>query len=209
MLDHDSDINKAVINSILSLTNALYHPPLFNMMTKEELRDALSTGQIESKKWLLHNLVLEAAKYPFPQMKIVVAGGWIGLLSAAINHLNHNWQADSLDLLEKNYHIAHLVLDKLQGQSIMADMYQFDYSSYNCVINTSTEHIAHLQSWLSLIPTGTFVVLQNNNSAHLNGHINCATSVDDFLNKAQLRQVLFSGELKFPFYHRYMIIGLT
>lgn len=208
MLNENPAINKAVIDSITSLTNALYHPPIFSKVSKEELRDALSLGQIESKKWLLYHLLHISNDYKLDPLKIIVVGGWFGFLSASLNHLRGDWQADSLDILKDNFEIAQLVLDKLKGESILSDMYTFNYFKYNCVVNTSTEHIPDLQSWLNLIEPQTLVVLQNNNTSHLNGHINCAHSIEEFLKMTQLTKILFSGELKFSFYSRYMIIGI-
>jgi hypothetical protein len=203
-------MNENLINSlspidraIIGFTNALYDPVAFNAVTKEEMRDALSSGQLMSKKWLLNKL-LEVL--PAHRARFIVVGGWIGLLARAINETCPLFKADSLDISESSTTIANLVLAGT-GTAIHSDMYKFDYAGYDCVVNTSMEHISDTSSWIDLIDAGTLIVAQSNNARHVLDHVNCVDSAAELERSLNLSETLYAGELVFPMYTRYMVIG--
>ena len=189
--------------SIIQLTSALYDSKCMDSISKEQLRDALSSGQLISKKWLLDEL-----NKVHITGKGIVVGGWVGLLACAIEHMT-DISIDSLDIDPQSIRIAHSTLGKSSGVAILADMYDFDYTNYDFVINTSTEHIPDIQQWLSGIKKGTTVCLQSNNAFMIDSHINCVNDIEEFLSKVQLTEILYSGEYVFPMYTRYMIIGVA
>ena len=192
----------AVEQAIIAFTNALYQPQCFAAVTKEEMRDALSSGQLMSKKWLLYKM----SKYLNDNKNVIVVGGWIGLLARAINALG-DVRADSLDISEHATEVARAVLLN-HGAAILADMYDFDYQNYQCVVNTSAEHIPDIGEWMQLIKPGTLVVVQNNNARHIPEHINCVDSAAELERSLNLSQTLYADELVFPMYTRYMVIGI-
>ncbi len=201
-MDVNLNINMTPIErAIIGFTNALYDPVCSGYVSKDEMRDALSSGQLMSKKWLLNELT-----NCFPR-KILVVGGWIGLLARAINESYPLYHADSLDLSAASTHVANQVLAGT-GQAILADMYDYDYTGYDCVINTSSEHIPDIASWLDLIDAGTTIVVQSNNARHVPDHVNCVDSVTELERSLNLSEILFAGELVFPMYTRYMVIGI-
>lgn len=200
-MDANQNINVTPIErAIIGFTNALYDPVCYDYVTKEEMRDALSSGQLLSKKWLLDELSKCHAR------NILVVGGWIGLLARAINETYPLFKADSLDLSATSTHVAQHVLAGT-GHAIFADMYDYDYTGYDCVINTSSEHIPNIASWLDLINAGTLIVCQSNNARHVPDHVNCVDSVTELERSLNLSETLFAGELVFPMYTRYMVIG--
>jgi hypothetical protein len=191
-------------HAIIGFTNALYDPACMASVSKEEMRDALSSGQLMSKQWLLDKIV-DILPLDGPT-KVLVAGGWIGLLARAINECDTRFMADSLDINEKSTMVAHQVLAGT-GTAIHSDMYDFDYTGYACVVNTSSEHIPNIASWLDLIDVGTMLVVQSNNARHVPDHVNCVDSVTELERSLNLSETLFAGELIFPMYTRYMVIG--
>lgn len=192
-----------VERSIIRFTNALYTQSCFDLITKEQMRDALSSGQLLSKKWLIDTL---NRVYPLP-MRVVVVGGWIGLIASALNEMHDRYTADSLDIDPNAAKIADQVLAGSLGKSILADMYDFDYKRYGCVINTSMEHIPDTRQWIDLIDAGTLIVAQSNNARHISDHVNCVDSATELAESLNLSDVHYCGELKFPMYTRYMVIG--
>jgi trans-aconitate methyltransferase len=154
-----------------------------------------------SKKWLLDNL-----QSWFPSGKLIVVGGWIGLLARAINTFP-NVRADSLDISQQATEVARAVLAH-EGNAILSDMYDFNYDDYQCVVNTSGEHIPDLGEWMKLIKPGTVVVVQSNNARHIPDHINCVDCAAELERSLNLSETLYAGELVFPMYTRYMVIGI-
>jgi hypothetical protein len=166
-------------------------------------------GQINSKIWLIENLEKFAPSTP---SKIVIHGGWNGVLSNLL--FNSKIPIDnivSLDLDPNCEEIARTVnkRQEMQGRffAVTADMTEYEYSA-DIVINTSCEHITSgaYRRWLNLVPDNALVVLQSNNYIELEEHINCMSSLDEFEQTSKLN-ILMSDKLNLPKYDRYMIIG--
>ena len=89
-------------------------------------------------------------------------------------------------------------------------MYDFDYagaSAFDCVVNTSCEHIPDLGGWLRRLPPGALVALQSNDYAREPDHVACVGSLDEFEKHAGLSDILFRGERPTKNYRRFMLIG--
>jgi hypothetical protein len=166
-------------------------------------------GQLRSKVWLIENLARYTSQYP---SKIVVHGGWNGVLSSllfnsviAIKHIT------SIDIDETCKETARTICknQEMEGKfmALTADMCKFEYNA-DIVLNTSCEHITQEQyeQWLSNVPDNALIVLQSNNYSELDEHIRCASSTEEFITQSKL-DVSFIDELELPLYTRYMIIG--
>lgn len=199
--------------SILSdLAGACYAEPSIKL---EAVRDAMSKGQLYSKLWLIHSLMNYYVK---DNMNILIVGGWIALLAKLMYGLNQSKNRInsiiSLDIDPSCEKFANVLLhrentlDNKKFKAITGNMYEFDYSSVNfdVIINTSCEHIQNIQEWLDKIPNRKTVVLQSNNY-EIPEHINIIKSLDEFKSKIKLYKMIYSSELKFDMYSRYMIIG--
>ena len=116
------------------------------------------------------------------------------------------------------------VMDSWKFQASIADIhtitYPFKYEvskadgsvcslvdNPDTIINTSCEHIENFADWYAKIPNGKLVVLQSNNYADVEEHVNIHTSLESFVLQTPMKTELFSGELKLPKYTRYMRIG--
>lgn len=196
--------------TLIDLTNALYSSSAFDAISKEELRDILSSGQVMSKKWLIQEFSKIYSLHYNTGLKAIVCGGWVGFLTQALINLDENIFADTLDINEKSIAAAKVVTHSSgRSTSICGDMYNFDYSSYTCIVNTSAEHIPDLKEWVSKLPKGILIVVQSNNARHITEHISCVDSPEELESLLSLSEVFYSGELKFPMYTRYMVIGKT
>lgn len=118
------------------------------------------------------------------------------------------------------------VVDDWQFKASTADMYMINYVDYgyttlradgtsvmlretpDVIINTSCEHLDHFDDWWKLIPIEKLCALQSNNYFESPDHVNCVSSIDEFLQQTQFTKVLYSGELDLEKYTRYMIIGM-
>ena len=196
-------------DTIIAFTNGLYAEGALDLMTKEEMRDALSSGQLKSKQWLL-DVFAEELQQEIDNCELstaVVVGGWVGFIAHALDAGDPLFTVDSLDLCGNATKVAANTLAECKGRAIKGDMYDFDYSKYQCVINTSAEHISDMPSWINLVTPGTFVVVQSNNARHVPDHVNCVDSSDELTALLGLSAVFYADELVFPMYTRYMVIG--
>lgn len=199
-----------MMEAIINFTNALYDQRCFDLLSKEEIRDILSQGQLISKIWLLENFLIIFKNNPeLFQLKTVVVGGWVGLLARALNHLDPKITADSNDIDPDATLIASLTLDKIRGNAFTQDMYDIDYASYQCIVNTSAEHIENVSAWAKKVPKGSFLVVQSNNGRNIEGHISCVDSCEELEQMLNLSEVYYSGKLFFSNYTRFMVIGKT
>jgi hypothetical protein len=193
-----------------------------------DMLDAFSNGQIDSKFWLL----TELDKLGLDLGNVWTLCGWIGSLAYIINNsknnlkLNHirsfdidnrcasladqlnktalldNWKfkASTLDVNSIRYNDYKFATSKSDGTV------QYIYESANTVINTSCDHMDR-NTWWERIPSGTLVVLQNNNFLEKEEHVNIVTSLGEFKNRYPMHSVLYEGELDCNLYTRYMLIG--
>lgn len=203
-------INSKFVSDVVGL---LYSPEMFKV-SADEVRDALSFGQLESKIWLAKNLNTLNVRHI---EKILIVGGWIGTLSNIIFQMYpFPIHITSSDLNQDCENAARKINEDYSDSftAMTADMYKMDYSDYanDLVINTSCEHIENVQDWLNLLSPGTLVCLQSNNMFGVDGHVNCCPNLDDFHRKAKLSEVYYADEIIInlwskPNHKRFMIIG--
>lgn len=192
---------------VFSTIGLLYDKPYYGV-TDDEIRDALSKGQLCSKLWLA-----EAYRCCVAGNKTVdalIVGGWIGTLSYILLQQNDNLLITSLDI---NPFCARSAAQINHGFSksfaaITHDMYEYDrYEDFQVVINTSCEHIPDVRAWLDKLAKGTIVILQSNDYFVDEDHINCVSSIEEFKDKTLLSEVLYADSRNFGVYTRFMIIG--
>lgn len=193
--------------TIINFTNSLYHFPNMEYISKEAMRDLLSSGQLMSKAWLIdkfkdHVYLAGECEYG---MKAIVCGGWVGFLAQLMNNAFKLLSTDSIDLDPNSTAIAKYVL--LNGDALLGDMYELDYTPYGVILNTSAEHIPDVRKWSDGIPKGKLVVVQSNDARQIEEHISCVDSAEELAEKLNLSEVLYMGSMKFSMYTRFMIIG--
>jgi hypothetical protein len=208
---HAVDLNPVEL-AVIDFTNAMYDDKVFSLIAKEEIRDALSSGQLISKKWLLdvceHKLGLEFVCDDHPEVPIIVVGGWVGLLAQSLNHLRDCITADTLDINADTTRIARQVLTHHpRARAITGDMHDFDYSPYQVVVNTAAEHIPDVKAWSNKIPKGTTLIVQSNDARHVAEHVSCVDSAWELADLLDLETVTYAEFLTFSMYTRFMVIG--
>jgi hypothetical protein len=181
----------------------------------QHLSVAFNHKQIGSKLWLRRTL----AEVLGPDLgRVLVAGGWLGVLAALLLD-DPGLVIAELTSLDRDPGCAAVatVLNRRhvgRFRAVTADMYDVDYGHaggprFDLVINTSCEHIPDVAAWLALLPPGSAVCLQSNDYFREPDHIACVESVEAFAAQARLGVVLFRGERPTKNYRRFMLIGQT
>ncbi len=179
-----------------------------------ELKRGLSTGQIESKLWLID--ILRGILPRDRAYRFAVIGGWLGVLPYLLHQLQPELvsQVVQLDLNPDVNRIAKGWNVPL-GENFTAldkDALLYEYEDQpEIVVNTSCEHFTQkeLGLWLRRLPAGRVVALQSNDFFDEPGHVNCYHNVFDFRKSLELQTYLFTGEMQFEKYRRHMVIGIT
>lgn len=169
--------------------------------------EAFWRGQIHSKIWLIDNLV------PFVKMpvSIDIHGGWVGVLASLLFQSKINCTfIRNIDIDPACESISRIMNkgEEIEGkfEAITSDMSLIE-SDADVVINTSCEHIDQqtYDIWLSKLPMNSLLVLQSNNY-DIGEHVRIAKNLEDFKKQSQI-QIFWAGEITFPKYTRYMLIG--
>ena len=191
-----------------------------------DLNDFLSRGQVRSKLWMMAELknILEDDYIG----NIVVIGGWYNFLAHFFfNDFTVN-KIYSIDVDERVVEpskrlyphqveqgsflpLVHNINDlEWSGKTLrrfdMNDRRYYDIDTFNCVVNTSCEHMDN--TWFERLPEGTFVVLQTNDYFSNPQHSNCCKDLADAVAKYPMTHVMYQGELDTHLYNRFMVIGV-
>lgn len=193
------------------IASAFYDPFVISSVPITEIRDAISDGQILSKLWLTSRLQAMLDEDQIQKgARVAILGGWIGTLSLMFNVHELPIVVTSIDLDARANTVAHKLNYDFEGFSTMnIDMYDIDYSQFDVIINTSSEHIPDIPAWRDKIPEGKIIIVQNNNYFDGNGHVSCVDNSDQLRRMLNLSEVFYEGTRKFPVYDRYMLIGRT
>lgn len=192
------------------------------------LWEALSAGQVASKKWLIEEL----EKLGLELGNIFVLGGWWGLLPAMMfeselrfqkirsfdidpscaaiaetmnrAYLKEDWafKASTADMCSLDYHEA--VFTTLRSDGSVVELRERP----DTLINTSCEHLADFAAWWARVPRGKLLALQSNDFTAHPEHVNCVKSLEEFEQQAPLSRVLYRGELALQDYRRFLLIGM-
>ena len=201
---------KTEFSLITRISSVLYDQFVFDHLDKAELRDALSDGQLYSKIWLIDELRPALENYTKENpAKVVILGGWIGLLAHMMFILDLPVKVTSVDLDARANIIAEKVNWDHDFKASTQDMYGVDYSSFDVIINTSSEHIPDISKWRQEIPAGKIIAVQNNNYEEGEGHISTVPNSSRLRTILQLSDVTYDGARTFPQYNRFMLIGTS
>jgi|TARA_Y100000310_G_scaffold89057_1_gene86201 hypothetical protein len=165
--------------------------------------DAHSNYQVESKIWLIERLITLNKKFD----NAVFIGGWLGISSfwsykkdIMNNITNIDIDEDAIKFSKKLNEYNHGV------KSIVDNADEHDYSEYDLVINTSSEHMT--EDWFKKVKKGTTVALQTNDFHDIVEHINTVNNLKELEEKYPMSEVLFSGTKDCDRYNRFMLIGI-
>mgnify|MGYP000064526542 CR=1 FL=1 len=212
-----------------SVRRVIYNNP----NTANGFADALSIGQIKSKKWLIEELAKCAE---FEQQldlgSIYILCGWYGTL-AYLMRMNPKFHIENIVSIDKDpsceYVAERLNLDWIEDwrfKAITMNIHDINYkdtfrfpayskdkekrvghkSDCDTIINTSCEHIEEFNKLYEKFPKGKLLVLQSNNF-DIPEHVNRVDSLAEFEEQTPMSKVYYSGELHLDLYTRFMRIG--
>lgn len=191
-----------------------------------DFNDALSWGQLRSKRWLIDQVQHLDLKLG----TVFVCAGWYGTLGYML--LDSKIQIECVRSFDIDPYCApiadtlnrHWVKQDWRFKATTMDIHQLEYPmSYqtkkydnstidmwedpNTIINTSCEHIENFTDWYRKIPTDKLCILQTSNWRGRPDHINCSNSLEEFAEQTPMSNVLYQGNLVTPKYTRFMRIG--
>jgi len=219
-----------IFGRMLVLTNNPIFKNLRNAIDNNDadLSDALSWGQLKSKRWLVDEL----ERIDLPLGTIFLCAGWYGTLAQMLfaskcsinkirsfdidescadiaetinkNYLKNQWRFKATTADIHNIQYKDFRYNTLRGDGTICELFE----SADTVVNTSCEHIENFSQWYDKIPTGQLVCLQSNNYIAIDEHVNCAENISQFSEMTPMNNCLYSGALELPKYTRFMRIGL-
>lgn len=197
----------------------------------EYLTDAFSRGQLRSKLWLVDTI--KELELDLGEM-IYVCAGWYGVLGALLferfdvkgsirsfdiddtcafiaETLNRVYVQDDWKFKASTVDVRKLTFtgDAYESKKYNGDVETITDIAATCVINTSCEHIENFEEFWSRIPSGTLVIMQNNDFVEHEDEtvVNTVNSQEEWETKLNVSELLYSGTLELEKYNRYMVIG--
>lgn len=212
-MNYKETLYKNALEQVRYIYEESQYNPDVDLYRSYDIIQSVSSNQISSKEWLVKNL----SWFIEPDGKdICILGGWYGLLACMINqHVTENVRIDSVDCdpdtkkygqqLTWNYsNIRFRVEDAAE--------WFFDRPKrYQCIINTSCEHMEQedIDLMLSMKEPDCVACLQSNNYDSVQSHINTHPNLDSFVKSCKLSEIFFQESLRSPdgSHDRYMVIG--
>lgn len=183
----------------------------------KELLYSVGPNQLHCKSYLVEKLPYQSL-FSFDEINVHIYGGWYGyplidmlLEKLDINRItNIDCDPSAIALCRKFTdlkNLNHKVFFKEQRVEEADD--SIEANDARLVINTSSEHMPDLPE---LIKNKNYkdrciFALQSNNMPH-EEHINCSSSLDEFILRTGLTRLFFTGEIRMVNgYDRYTVIG--
>jgi hypothetical protein len=169
--------------------------------------DCLSKGQLYSKLWIIKEL----KKLDLNLDNVALLCGWYAVLA---NMLFDNFKITSISSFDIDPS-CEKVADELNLQHVInewkfkahtRDINTFSFNGFQTVINLSCEHLLN-QTWFKNIKTNTTVILQSNDFAKIEDHVNCVQNVDELILQFPMKELYYCGSINLNDYNRYMVIG--
>ncbi len=172
-------------------------------------RDSLSQGQLDSKFWLVDELV--KLKWE-DQMHIEIIGGWFGFpLIEMLSYL----PIKQIDVYDKDPVCVDIMAQYVNAMNMPFRIVSFgDYFERKekrrrqLIINTSSEHMEDITCMREWYKGNPVVAVQSNDFYSIEDHINCVQNEDELVEKMNLKEVIYKGRRSQPQYTRFMAIGL-
>jgi len=163
-------------------------------------------NKLDSKYWLVEELT----KLFIPK-NVCILGSWYGtIIPYALNNDENTFTCVDIDpsIARLTDVFNNRIYKNNRVKAITADARSFinaTSESFDCVINTSCEHMQYDMKDM-LWDTKPLYVLQSNNY-NIPEHINFKNSLEEFEKSTGLSNILYSGSQRMSKYDRYMVIG--
>ena len=189
--------------SVAEFFDIMYKKEILQLVTLEEVRDALHTNQLLSKNCAIHAFESIYTEHN----RVLYIGSWFGILTNCLLKNFPNISIDEIDMDIRCSLISKRLNIDYNSNHYTADINVFDrINNYDTVINLSTEHMSN--DWYNKIKPGTRVVMQSNNFDVIGDHINCCANLQDMQNKFNLTETTFADTLELNVYNRFTLAGI-
>ncbi len=181
--------------------NSLYNENSLNATELKEIRDAFRVKQMLGKS----DLIEQVQRFVNKDDNILIIGSWIGFTSYCLYKLGFA-NITEIDPDTRLTQISnHFNRFNKNFKHIEDDVNNIDISKYNCIINTSCEHILN-NFWFDNISTSALICLQSTDYPSLD-HVNTCENLEEMISKYHLNHLLYSKTIDLQSYKRFTIIG--
>jgi len=178
----------------------------------KRVMDSMNESQLESKLWLVQELV----KLDIKPKRVAILAGWFAQYIVSLLYDNFesiecikNFEIDQ-DVKDISYKYNKRYKDSNKYQFSIKDvMMQIIEEDFDMVINCACEHMYPMQKFRELNPElDCHYVLQSTDEEQYDDHINCVGSSEELALQANITDVLYSGKkLLSNGMNRFMVIG--
>lgn len=162
-------------------------------------------NKLVSKQWLVDELT----RVFIPQ-NICIVGSWYGVLLPYLLNTQAAYTCVDIDpslatptstFNDRMYKVNKIKFVCADARAFM----QATTEQFDCVINTSCEHMTYDMKDVIWNPAPVYVF--QSNDYDIPEHCNCKQSLGEFVDSTGLKTILFSGTLPLKKYNRFMVIG--
>lgn len=165
--------------------------------------DSLSPGQVYSKLGALE--IIKDINLKFNHALFI--GQWHGLLPNMMFQSDLIQSAVGIEISETWSSISHHINKDWNWTSIAGNIHDPDIwqnQMPDLIVNTSSEHMSF--DWMQFVRPGTYVLLQSTNY-NIPEHCNIVHSLDEFIERTKMSELIATKEQGFKVYNRYTIFG--
>jgi len=176
--------------------SALFNPHSFSMY------NSINDNQRKCKRWLLDTISIKSPG------SILVLGGWYGGIAAMLKR-KYGCLVRCIDIDPDCKRVGRKIYnDFIQFRSLDFIDYPIEKKYHDLIVSTSCEHFKKedLLDFIDRAPEGITFCLQSNNYFGIDGHINCSSSLEEFVEYLPFKSY-WAGELSLEKYNRFMVVG--
>lgn len=181
--------------------NSLYNENSLNATELKEIRDAFRVKQMLGKSHLIDQI----QRFVDKSHKILVIGSWIGFTSYSLYKLGFT-NITEIDPDSRLTGISnHLNRFNKSFKHISDDVNNIEISNYDCIINTSCEHILDANWFDNILPSATIFLQSTDYNSW--DHVNICDNLEQMICKYPLKTILYSTTLDLQSYRRFTLVG--
>ena len=156
---------------------------IYNITGDDKIRDIIHStndDHIECKEWLASEL--RKSQIYFKDPKILVGGGWTGLMAHLLSETFTNVNSIlSVDLLQHHKDVGVQIFPHIKFDT--TNVFEYSLQDFDIFVSTSVEHFnrEELQFFLKGKPENVICALQSNNWYDIEDHTNCSDTLEEFL----------------------------
>ncbi len=203
-----TEIYKRIIQTIYNITIDIGRHG--RMHSADQIRDIIHStndDHIKCKEWLASEL--RKSQIYFKDPKILVGGGWTGLMAHLLDETFTNASSIlSVDLLQHHKDVGVQIFPHIKFDT--TNVFEYSLQDFDIFVSTSVEHFnrEELQFFLQDKPAQVICALQSNNWYDIEDHTNCSDTLEDFIEYLPLKKIIYSGSKRMmDTYDRFMVIG--